>query len=137
MADRSQLMWVPLEEGGEQVVVEVEPASSGIVRAARPGEIAGTAARTLTESFEQVRAAAAILLDRMTALPRPPSSVEVELGVKLNAEAGAVIAKTAAEGNFVVRLTWEREEPGGPEQAAGGPDGSGGRSTAGDSGGAV
>ncbi|MFG2297840.1 CU044_2847 family protein [Streptomyces sp. NPDC048603] len=115
MAEGTQLIGVPLQSGGEQVLMEVERSGSGISRAARPGEVAGTAARTLSESFDQVRAAAAVLLDRMTTLPSPPSSVEVELGVKINAEAGAVIAKTAAEGNFVVRLTWER----GPAAGAG------------------
>ncbi|GGZ60806.1 hypothetical protein GCM10010387_63110 [Streptomyces inusitatus] len=112
MADNAQLIWVPLapDREGERVAVEVPSGSSGIVRAARPGEIAGTAARSLAESLDQVRAAAALLLDRMTTMPSPPDTVEVELGVKINAEAGAIIAKTAAEGNFTVRLTWERGE---------------------------
>ncbi|MGW4378769.1 CU044_2847 family protein [Kitasatospora sp. NPDC004531] len=111
MADGTQLVRVPLggpEDAGGHVVLEVDTAAAGIVRAARPGEIAATATRTLTESFDQVRGAAAALLERLTTLPSPPSSVEVELGVKINAEAGAVIAKTAAEGNFTVKLTWER-----------------------------
>ncbi|MGR4878325.1 CU044_2847 family protein [Streptomyces sp. LARHCF249] len=126
MADNAQLIWVPLDGEGDgeadRVVVEVPPGSSGIVRAARPGEIAGTAARSLAESFDQVRAAAAVLLDRMTTMPSPPNTVEVELGVKINAEAGAIIAKTAAEGNFTVRLIWERGEgvqPGGEDHPRG------------------
>ncbi|WP_413806220.1 CU044_2847 family protein [Streptomyces sp. OE57] len=115
----TQLIRVPLNGsedsgGAEAVVVEVEHTASGIVRAARPGQVAGTAARTLSESFDQVRAAAATLLDRLTTLPSPPSTVEVELGVKINAEAGAVIAKTAAEGNFTVRLVWQRDDGHGP-----------------------
>ncbi|MBI0297628.1 hypothetical protein JBE04_24990 [Streptomyces sp. PRKS01-29] len=116
----TQLIRVPLNgsegsDGAEAVVVEVEhAAASGIVRAARPGQVAGTAARSLSESFDQVRAAAAALLDRLTTLPSPPSTVEVELGVKINAEAGAVIAKTAAEGNFTVRLVWQRDDGRGP-----------------------
>ncbi|TMU90065.1 CU044_2847 family protein [Streptomyces sp. DASNCL29] len=115
----TQLIRVPLNssedsDGAGAVVMEVEHTSSGIVRAARPGEVAGTAARTLSESFDQVRAAAAALLDRLTTLPSPPSTVEVELGVKINAEAGAVIAKTAAEGNFTVRLVWQRDGGHGP-----------------------
>ncbi|MFF7655286.1 CU044_2847 family protein [Streptomyces sp. NPDC007983] len=115
----TQLIWVPLNDsegsnGDGRVMMEVERVTSGIVRAARPGEVAGTAARTLSESFDQVRAAAAALLDRLTLLPSPPSTVEVELGVKINAEAGAVIAKTAAEGNFTVRLTWQRADDLGP-----------------------
>ncbi|MFE4690218.1 CU044_2847 family protein [Streptomyces sp. NPDC056749] len=123
MADDSQLLSVPLDADGAPVVVEVGTAGSGIVRAARPGEIAATAAHTLTESFDQVRAAAAVLLDRMTTLPSPPGKVEIELGVKINAEAGAIIARTAAEGNFVIRLTWERGTDGPP--VPGDPTGTG------------
>lgn len=116
MTEGTHLIRVPLGQvngrnSEEQVLFEVEAVTSGIVRAARPGEIAGTAARTLADSFDQVRAAAESLLDKLTALSSPPDTVEVELGVKINAEAGAVIAKTAAEGNFTVRLVWQK--PGG------------------------
>ncbi|MFE5852299.1 CU044_2847 family protein [Streptomyces sp. NPDC056500] len=132
MSDNAQLIWVPLDGEGERVVVEVPSGSSGIVRAARPGEIAGTAARSLAESVDQVRAAAALLLDRMTTMPNPPDTVEVELGVKVNAEAGAIIAKTAAEGNFTIRLIWERGEavaPGEQDHPAGLADRSGGHTS--------
>ncbi|MFE2032629.1 CU044_2847 family protein [Streptomyces scopuliridis] len=35
-----------------------------------------------------------------------PDGVELEFGVKLMAEAGAVIAKTSAEGHMTVKLSW-------------------------------
>ena len=35
-----------------------------------------------------------------------PDGVEIEFGVKLSAETGAIIAKGTAEGHLVVRLTW-------------------------------
>lgn len=38
-----------------------------------------------------------------------PDAVELEFGVKLSAEAGAVIAKGSAEGHLVVRLNWSPE----------------------------
>jgi len=111
----TELMRVPL--GGEQgdaghVVMEVEENDSGGGRTGKAGQIAATATRSLAESFDQVRGAAAVLLDRLSTLPSAPSTVQVELGVKINAEAGAVIAKTAAEGNFTVRLSWERPPAG-------------------------
>jgi len=89
------------------VVAEVEAPASGVVRAARPGEVAATAARSLRDSFDQVRAAAEVVLDRLSSLSVRPKTVELELGVKFSAEAGAIIARTAAEGNVVVRLSWE------------------------------
>ncbi|WP_329484213.1 hypothetical protein OG555_18860 [Kribbella sp. NBC_01484] len=38
-----------------------------------------------------------------------PAEVELKLGVKLTAEAGAIIAKTSAEGNLEVTLRWALE----------------------------
>ena len=48
--------------------------------------------------------------------------MEIEFGVKLTAEAGALIAKSAVEGHLVVKLSWS---PGG-SGAPGGSDASGG-----------
>ncbi|MER6031919.1 CU044_2847 family protein [Streptomyces sp. NPDC001851] len=120
-----QLLRVPLSDAADDaepasVLVEVETATSGIVRAARPGEVAATAVRSLSETFDQVRAAAEAALGRVTALTTRPKKVELELGVKFSAEAGAVIARTAAEGNVVLRLVWENPgtEPGRPAPEA-------------------
>ncbi|MFA3838259.1 CU044_2847 family protein [Streptomyces aureus] len=38
--------------------------------------------------------------------PLKPDGVEIEFGVKMSAEAGAVIAKGTAEGHLVVKLSW-------------------------------
>jgi hypothetical protein len=43
-----------------------------------------------------------------------PDEIELEFGVKFGTEAGAMIAKTALEGQFTVRLTWAA-----PDAAAG------------------
>lgn len=39
-----------------------------------------------------------------------PHDIEIEFGVKLNAEAGALIAKTAAEGHLIIKLKWSRTD---------------------------
>ena len=111
------LLRIPLDDEDADapalsVVAEVDTSASGVVRVARPGDVAATAARSLRDSFDQVRAAAEVALDRLSSLSVRPKTVELELGVKFNAEAGAVIARTAAEGNVVVRLSWERPETG-------------------------
>ena len=38
-----------------------------------------------------------------------PATVEIEFGVKLTAEAGALIARSAVEGHLVVKLSWSPE----------------------------
>jgi Trypsin-co-occurring domain 1 len=37
-----------------------------------------------------------------------PDEHEIEFGIKLNAEAGVVVAKSAVEGHFSVKLLWRR-----------------------------
>ena len=42
-------------------------------------------------------------------IPDDFTQAEIELGVKLNSEAGALLAKAGAEGSINVKLTWERK----------------------------
>ena len=48
-----------------------------------------------------------LTLTKLHELPRRSDDLEVESGVRLNAEAGAVIAKTQAEGHLKVKLAWK------------------------------
>ncbi|MFE7354684.1 CU044_2847 family protein [Streptomyces sp. NPDC057543] len=108
-----QLIRIPLTNStgdaeSTSVLAEVDATTSGVARAGRAGDAAATAVRSLSETFDQVRGAVETALSRLTSLSVQPKSVELEVGVKFSAEAGAVIAKTATEGNVVLRLTWER-----------------------------
>ena len=47
------------------------------------------------------------------ALKIKPSQVEVNFGIKVTAESGAIIAKAGGEANFSVKLTWESREKNG------------------------
>ena len=44
-----------------------------------------------------------------------PDRIELEFGVKLAGAAGAIIAKTAAEGHFTVKLSWAPDAGAGEE----------------------
>ncbi|MGQ4387500.1 CU044_2847 family protein [Streptomyces sp. SAS_270] len=90
---------------GTPVVVETAEDESGSRLVARND---GTvqAARTFEGSLEGVRAAAESALRVFRDGSLRPDSVEIEFGVKLTAEAGALIAKSAVEGHLVVKLSW-------------------------------
>ena len=45
--------------------------------------------------------------DTIESLDIKPSSVEVEFGITLKGESGALIAKTGVEAAFIVKLTWK------------------------------
>ena len=66
------------------------------------------AAQSLESALGSVQDAAQAALDTLTKLS--PETVEVEFGIKLAGEAGALIAKTSAEGHFTVRLSWSPDK---------------------------
>jgi hypothetical protein len=109
----SVLIEVPFEDGGS-VVVEApeEVVSAGVVRAARPGQVAKQAGETFESALDNTLVPVArAVVGRVKELG--PQTVEISLGLKLAAEAGAVISKVAGEASLVVKLTWERERSGG------------------------
>ncbi|WP_404187942.1 CU044_2847 family protein [Streptomyces tauricus] len=97
-------------DDGAVVVVEGAEDESGSRLVARAdGTVAAT--RTFEGSLEGVRAAAGAALRVFRDGSLKPDSVEIEFGVKLTAEAGALIAKSAVEGHLVVKLAWSPERP--------------------------
>jgi hypothetical protein len=106
-----QLLAFELDDGGT-VLVEVSDDEPGIERAARIDDLVVKARVNLENALDQVRAVADASLARLRDLAEQPQQIQVEFGIRLNAEAGAVIARTQAEGHLQVTLTWTRS-PGG------------------------
>jgi hypothetical protein len=91
---------------GVPVVVEVEDKRGGPQRVARDGVIL-QAGRRLEDALEAARPTVEAVIKALDGVPADER--EVEFGLKLTTEAGAVVAKTAVEGHFVLRLTWRRD----------------------------
>ncbi|MCZ4514873.1 CU044_2847 family protein [Streptomyces sp. ActVer] len=113
------------DDGAVIVVEGVEDESGSRLVARADGTV--QAARTFEGSLEGVRAAAESALRVFRDGSLKPDSVEIEFGVKLTAEAGALIAKSAVEGHLVVKLSWSPGGPSGgsegsPEPAPGSPE---------------
>lgn len=106
-----RLIEFPLEDGGS-ILVQVDESApeGGMVKAARPGEIAAKATQTFEAALEKVKPAAAAIISKLRDLADPPDEMEVEFGLKLSADAGAFLASAGAEANYTVTLTWKREE---------------------------
>jgi Trypsin-co-occurring domain 1 len=111
---------------GSSIVAEVDDESLDSSRIMRGGSVATSevvvkANASFESALDRVRWAAEGLLNRLTSLASPPDEVEVEFGVKLNAETGAVIAKAATEANFRINLKWTRAASNGSAPVKGGP----------------
>ncbi|MFD9075758.1 CU044_2847 family protein [Streptomyces lasiicapitis] len=103
-----ELMRWESEEG--PVVVEVDSRDVGYKSVSRRDE---DGVREVEGRFESalgnVRGAAMSALRTFRDHALDPDGIELEFGVKLSAAAGAVIAKTTAEGHLTVKLTWSKE----------------------------
>ncbi|MFJ7147859.1 CU044_2847 family protein [Streptomyces sp. NPDC100445] len=104
-------------EDGAQVVVEGVVTRSG-ARLVSRGDGPAQAARTFEGALEGVRAAASAALRVFRDGSLRPDAVEIEFGVRLSAEAGAVIAKGSTEGHLVVKLSWSPGQSPEPVQSA-------------------
>jgi hypothetical protein len=90
------------------VVVEIDDREPGFRSVARGNGIVHDAAERFEDAFQNVRDAAESAMAALRGGKLNPDAVELEFGVKLNAAAGAVIAKTSVEGHLKVKLTWGR-----------------------------
>jgi hypothetical protein len=104
----TEVMRVPLDGGGS-VLVEVEP-TPGLERAGRVSDTVREASQSLERALEQVRDAAAAAVAQFAEMSRRPDEVELKFGLKLDAQAGAVIARTGVQGHFEVKLKWRAAE---------------------------
>ncbi|MFH8515425.1 CU044_2847 family protein [Streptomyces gelaticus] len=94
-------------DNGATVTVEVDRHTQGAQLVALGDDnTLARAGRTFDSALTGIRSAAesALAVFRDGALK--PDGVELEFGVKITAEAGAVIAKSAVEGHMVVKLSW-------------------------------
>ncbi|MFG2173783.1 CU044_2847 family protein [Streptomyces niveus] len=95
-----------LENGGE-VLVEIADDGPEISPVSRSRDVVRSAATSLGSALSGVRDASSTILAQFRDAPVSPDRIEVEFGVRLSSEAGAVIAKSSLEGHLTVKLSWE------------------------------
>jgi Trypsin-co-occurring domain 1 len=97
---------VPLPDG-EVLLVEVNAQEVGLVPAAGR-DVRERLAEGLRDGLSRVREFIGEVHSSVRALPEPPDRVAVELGLKLTAKTGVVVAESAAEGHLAVTVEWQR-----------------------------
>jgi len=90
------------------VAIEAEDASR-VVRGWRPEEATARATETLEAAIGRVRPAVDAVVSSFRDSLQVPTEIEVEFGIVLTAEAGAVIARTQGEVHFQVTVRWSRD----------------------------
>jgi hypothetical protein len=99
---------IPLEDGGS-VLVEAPaldgPAKAGPVKAGRVSDVIHDLPVTLNKALDSVVDVARTTLDQLRRAD--PAEIEVEFGVDLAVQAGAVITKSAVDCHLKVTVTWK------------------------------
>lgn len=60
---------------------------------------------TFEEALDKVKPAAIAMKDKLSSLQ--PDRIEVEFGLKMNADVGAILASAGVEANYKITLAWE------------------------------
>jgi Trypsin-co-occurring domain 1 len=91
------------------ILVEFSPAAGIIQTSLTPEDIAQKSAQAVDKAMDTVREMAKRAIATLDTLANKPTQVELEFGIKLSTEMGALIAKTSTEANITVKMTWERK----------------------------
>ncbi|WP_330286780.1 CU044_2847 family protein [Streptomyces sp. NBC_00576] len=97
---------LPMENGGS-ILFESPEFSDGPVKAGRIGEAVRELPSSLREALGPVTDMAREAMEQVRSAG--PDEVEIEFGVDLAAEAGAVITRTSAGCHLRVTVKWSRE----------------------------
>jgi hypothetical protein len=92
--------------GGESVIVEVDDRDQGAVRVGGRDRMR-EAQETFDENLLRIRDATRSVLATMRTTTEP-DEIKLVFGIKFNAEAGAVIARTGVEANIGIEMVWKR-----------------------------
>ncbi len=103
----------PLADGGS-VLVEVEDTGQpgATRRGLTPGAVVERAQMSLDDAVEKIQPIAAAMIGKLRGMAQAPDEVEVEFGLSLSAQAGAVLAAASTTANYKVTLTWRQPKEG-------------------------
>jgi Trypsin-co-occurring domain 1 len=111
MAQRKEIAQFLLDDGTPFLIEIEEAKSTSLERISRAGldEQVVQAKQSFEQALDQVTPVASAALNRLRrGLTTPADEVELKFGVKLTAQAGAIIASVGGEVNFEVTLKWKQ-----------------------------
>lgn len=110
MNSSNRLIEYRLDDGQTILVEVIEPTPGGLVPVGRTADVITKSQKTLSEALDNVRPAAEVIIAKLSNLKTRPDQISVEFGLKLSANAGAVLAAVSIECNYVIKLTWKDDK---------------------------
>jgi hypothetical protein len=104
-------MPIPFSDDDTPILIDF-PATEDVPGSRRlrglPADLAERSAEAIDKAFSTIKTMAERAVMAIDELSNHPKQVEIEFGIKLDAEAGALIATTSVEASVSVKLIWER-----------------------------
>ncbi|GGW65176.1 CU044_2847 family protein [Streptomyces xantholiticus] len=94
-----------------RLLVEFPPGRGIRQVAVGPADLLRRSEDAVNAAMGTIRSMAQRVNAAVGTLPRRPDEVEVEFGITLDAESGAMIAKAGVGAALTVRLTWSADSP--------------------------
>ena len=102
-------------QNGVAIKIEVEPISKVAAGFTRPASPANVSHEGVKDAYDQtlktVRACANGIIETLQGLDTLPSAAAIDFAIKIDAEAGAMLAKSLGDAHFKVSLSWKQVEP--------------------------
>ncbi len=102
-----------MPENTDIILVDFAPQPGvQVVAYTSPTQMYEQSAKAMEQAMSSIRGMATRVVDTIKSInyADQPSKVEVEFGLKLDADSGALVARAGAEVSITVKLTWERKE---------------------------
>jgi len=102
-----ELVEFELEDGSSILIETEDTRSRPTMRGGSASEAVVKADETFADALRRIGPTSSAIVERFRDLPQRPDEIEVEFGIKVSAEAGAIIARASGEANFRVVLRWK------------------------------
>ena len=100
---------------GTMIRIEVESTTKAGAGFTRPSAAAAVTGEASRDAYQQVlatiQACANGMIETLQNLDAAPSAASINFAIKIDAEAGAMVAKSGNEAQFKVALSWKQVEP--------------------------
>ncbi|MEM9120818.1 MAG: CU044_2847 family protein [Cyanobacteria bacterium P01_F01_bin.56] len=86
-----------------------DPRGSTTATARHPQELAAKSAQALGQAMGTIQALANRTAETLAKLPKPPDTCEVEFGIKVDPQVGALVSDAADVGNLRIKFVWSSD----------------------------
>jgi len=106
-------------ENEVEILVDFGEEAGGLVPVSKGGlgtlsvgteELVERSKQALDRAMNTIQGMARRTIDAAKNLTDPPDAIEVEFGIKLDVEAGAMVAKAGTEASITVKMVWRPKE---------------------------